>query len=332
MWALVVTAPQAVQLAELPEPTPDDGEVLVQPRLVGMCGTDLEIIDGSIDQAYVRMPLTLGHEWSGVVVQAASDSPPVGTRVVVEGIVPCGVCPECAAGNTNRCHVYDEVGFTRPGAAADLITVPAQLVHALAPTVSFESGVLVEPAAVVYRAIDRANPQPGARVLVVGDGTVGLIAACLLRLWRPASVHLLGARSAQQPLATAAGVDAFFTDASQIGSGYDLIVEAAGATAAVEAAVAATGRGGTVVLLGLAGTGETARVPVDDIVNGDVTIIGSFGYTTNAWAAVVDLLNAGEVSLDFLITHRYPLGEWQAAVATLRRSDGVRGKVLLEIA
>lgn len=331
MKALTVSAPGAIALTSLARPVALAGEVIVRPRLVGFCGTDLEIIDGTIDQAYVRMPLTIGHEWSGVIVESGTGSPAVGARVVVEGIVPCGDCSECSSGDTNRCRIYDEVGFTRPGAAAELIAVPTRLVHVLEASVSFESGVLVEPAAVVYRAIDRAEPKSGARVLVVGDGTVGLLAACLIRLWSPSTVDLLGARPAQEPLAVAAGVDEFHCDASQLRPKYDLVIEAAGVAKAAESAFAAAARGGTVVLLGLAGTGEAARLPIDDIVNGDITIVGSFSYTARAWAAVVDLLNRGRLSFDFLVTHRFELDSWETAIATLRHSEGVRGKILLEI-
>ncbi|MEI6361897.1 MAG: alcohol dehydrogenase catalytic domain-containing protein [Actinomycetes bacterium] len=331
MKALVVSGPGDIALLSVPDPVAGDGEVLVRPRRVGMCGTDLEIIDGSIDQAYVTMPLILGHEWSGVVVESATGMPAVGARVVVEGIIPCGVCDECRTGNTNRCRIYDELGFTRAGAAADLIAVPASLVHVLDDTVSFESGVLVEPAAVVYRAIDRANPQAGARILVVGDGTVGLLAASIARLWSPATVDVLGARTAQETLALAAGADAFLSDPLLLSTTYDVVIEAAGTAAAADTALRSVSRGGTVVLLGLAGTGAMASLPIDDIVNGDVTVVGSFSYTRTAWSAVVEMLNSDRLSLDFLVTHRFTLAEWESAVATLRHSDGVRGKVLLEI-
>ncbi|MCX6434218.1 MAG: alcohol dehydrogenase catalytic domain-containing protein [Actinobacteria bacterium] len=331
MKALVVAAPGDISLLDLDAPTKRPAEVIVKPVLVGLCGTDLEIIDGSIDQAYVRMPLTIGHEWAGIVVDSAPGAPVVGTRVVVEGIIACGDCPECLNGDTNRCLTYDELGFTRPGAAAELIAVPAALVHSLDDAVSFESGVLVEPAAVVYRAIDRARPVAGTRVLIVGDGTVGLLAATLVRNWSPASVHVLGARAAQRPLAMAAGADAFLTDPTALEGTYGLVIEAAGVVAAAETALASVARGGTVVLVGLAGTGAVAGLPIDDIVNGDVSVVGSFSYTSRAWQSVVDLLNAGRVSFDFLVTHRFALGDWESAISTLRHSDGVRGKVLLRV-
>ena len=333
MRALVVRAPGQISLEERRPPEPVPGSVLIRPTVVGLCGTDLEIVDGSIDPAYVRRPLIVGHEWSGIVVDAgsAAGAPAAGTRVVVEGIVPCRHCDSCVAGDTNLCDTYDEFGFTRDGAAADLVVAPAELVHALAPTVSAESGALVEPAAVVWRALMRSGPRPGLRVLVIGDGTVGLLAVTLARLWSPACVTLLGVRPAQETLAVSAGADRFLTDPHAAGTGYDLVIEAAGVPAAVSTALAAPCRGGKVVLLGLAAHGLTVDLSIDDLVNGDISVAGSFGYTSSAWTQVVALLNAGRLDLGFLVTHRYPLEDWAAALSTLRSPSGTRGKVVIEI-
>jgi 2-desacetyl-2-hydroxyethyl bacteriochlorophyllide A dehydrogenase len=328
--ALTVREPGALALEERPDAEAGPGEVLLAPVAVGMCGTDLDIIDGRIDPAFVRYPIVLGHEWAGRVV--GGDTPlPAGTRVVVEGVIPCGACPECAAGDTNRCRVYDEFGFTRDGAAAELLVAPTGVVHALADHVSWESGALLEPAAVVYRALDRARPRAGERVLVIGDGSVALLVAMLARLWAPAEVVVLGAREDQRPLAAAAGADTFTCEAGEAGAGFDLVVEAAGATAATSAALRAPARGGRVVLLGFPGHGETVPLAVDDLINGDVTVAGSFSYTSAAWAAVVGLLNSGRLDLAPLVTHRFELGAYAEAVAALREPTGTRGKVLLEV-
>jgi L-iditol 2-dehydrogenase len=328
--ALVVAAPGQVGLEQRPDVSPGPGEVLIAPAAVGMCGTDLDIIDGTIDPAFVRYPIVLGHEWAGRVV-GGDGGPAPGTRVVVEGVVPCGRCGECARGDTNRCERYDEFGFTRDGAAADLLVAPARLVHPLAEDVSFESGALVEPAAVCYRALERARPAPGERVLVVGDGTVALLTAMLARLWTPAAVTMLGARPAQAALAELAGVDTFTTGPAEAGANHDLVVEAAGAAAATAAALAAPRRGGRVVILGFPGQGVTVPLDVDGLVNADVTVSGSFSYTSAAWARVAGLLRAGRLDLGGLVTHRFPLERHADAIEALRTPTGARGKVLVEI-
>jgi len=332
--ALVVSKPGVVSLEPQARPVPGPGEVLIQPAAVGLCGTDLDILAGRIDPAYVRYPLVLGHEWSGTVLAGGNGSLVPGTRVVAEGIVPCGHCPACRAGQTNLCATYDEMGFTRDGAAGGYAVVGETLVHPLAARVSLADGALVEPASVVYRGLASIAVKPGVRALVVGDGTVALLAVTLLSLWAPAGIVMLGRRRAQAELAASAGAARFEADASAAGGGYDLVVEAAGTTSAVLTALAAARRGGTVLLLGLPPHGATAAVPVDDVVNNDLTIRASFGYTSDAWRDVVTLLNAGRLDLGFLVTHRFPLGEWAAALETLRDPDPgtPRGKVLLTLA
>ena len=122
----MVHRPGELALEQRPDISPGAGQVLIAPVAVGMCGTDLDIIDGTIDPAFVRYPIVLGHEWAGRVLGGSGAIAP-GTRVVVEGIVPCGHCGECARGDTNRCENYDEFGFTRDGAAADLLIAPARV-------------------------------------------------------------------------------------------------------------------------------------------------------------------------------------------------------------
>jgi 2-desacetyl-2-hydroxyethyl bacteriochlorophyllide A dehydrogenase len=330
MRALTVRQPGEVVLEQRPEPIPGLDELLIAPVMVGMCGTDLDIIDGVIDPDFVRYPIVLGHEWAGRVV-SGDGAIAAGTRVVVEGVVPCGRCSACVAGATNRCETYDEFGFTRDGAAADLLVAPTRLVHTLDAGVSWESGALVEPAAVVYRALERAQPAPGMRVLVVGDGTVAMLAARIARIWQPASVTMLGARAAQEVLADWAGIELFTCDPVESGGGYDLVVEAAGAAEATAAALAAPARGGNVVVLGFPGQGVTVPLNVDDLVNGDVTVAGSFSYTSAAWASVTELLNNGRLDLGGLVTHRFPVDEYAHALDALRRPEGTRGKVMVEI-
>jgi threonine dehydrogenase-like Zn-dependent dehydrogenase len=327
--ALVVVKPGEVRLLRRAAAAAEAGQLLVKPDLVGLCGTDLEIIDGSIDPAYIRYPVALGHEWTGIV---AGDSPLAGQRVVVEGVIGCGHCARCAAGESNLCETYDEIGFTRDGAAASQIAVPACLAHPVGPSVAAEDAVLTEPAAVVYRGLARAGATPGCRALVIGDGTIALLAVMLLRLWSPAEIAVLGRRGEQAELATAAGATSFSVGAAQ--DGYDLVVEAAGATTAVETALAKVRRGGTVLLLGLPPHGQTVAMAADDTVNNDLTVLGSFSYTSVAWRTVVSLLNSGQLRPGILVTHRYPLAEWEQAIAALRGSPGQpgpRGKVLIQI-
>jgi L-iditol 2-dehydrogenase len=329
--ALVIASPGSIGLQGVPELVPGPGEVVARPVHVGICGTDLELLAGVVDPAYVRYPLVPGHEWSGVIeaVGPGVTGLAPGQRVIAEGIIPDRACAECAAGRTNLCAVYDELGFTRAGAAADQVLVPAQVVHVLAGEVSLLEAALAEPAAVAWRAIGRGQPRPGERVAVVGDGTLALIAVHLLGLYSPAELIVCGQRPAQADLAAELGATGFF--AGDPAGRFDLVVEAAGTASAVERALGLARRGGRVVLIGLAGDGVTARFPIDEVVNNDLWISASFAYTSAAWAEVTALLGSGRIRLSPLITHRFPLDAYEEAYQMLRESSGPRGKVMLDV-
>jgi 2-desacetyl-2-hydroxyethyl bacteriochlorophyllide A dehydrogenase len=327
MKALLVRAPGDVALDDIEMPDVPAGHVLVEPLVSGICGTDLEIVAGTIDEAYVHYPVVLGHEWVGQI----AEHPSPGSLVVVEGIVPCAMCDECQRGATNLCRTYDKIGFTRQGALAEFIAVPANLVHELNREVSALDGALVEPMAVVWRALSRAQVRAGSRCLVIGDGTVALLAALLLVRFSPASVTMLGLRPAQRALAHQAGVDDFVTDIGD--SRFDYVIEAAGQSPAISTALAAAGRGGVVMLLGLPAHGTAVDLYPDDVVNNDLVIQGSFSYTRQSWADVVELLNQRVINPSFLVTHRFDLTQWREALDTLAHVPAAepRGKVVITL-
>lgn len=328
---LVVETPGRIALRDLPDVAPGPGEVLVRPAWCGLCGTDLELRAGEVDPAFVRYPLVLGHEWAGVVEEVGEGVAAVlpGMRCVAEGIIPCGACASCRAGATNVCETYDEIGFTRPGGAADRVVVPARVVHRLADHVTLRDAALTEPTAVVMTGLEKLRLRPGLRIAVVGDGTIALLAVLLLSLWSPGEVAVFGRRDEQETLALELGATSFSTGDPT--GAFDLAVEAAGAPGALAAAVRATRRGGQVLALGLPPTSSTLSLPGDLLVNNDLTLAGSFGYTSAAWSRVVDLLGTGRIAPGRLVTHVFPLDEFEAAFAELAGPEGARGKVMLEV-
>ena len=331
--ALVVRGPDDVGIEPRSWAAPVGLEVRVTPRHVGLCGTDLEIVGGSMDPDYIRYPLVLGHEWSGTVAAVGDQVTKVvpGDAVVVEGIIPCSVCEACRRGQTNLCAIYDELGFMRDGAAGPSVTTREHLVHRLDAGVPLVSGALVEPASVVLRGLSLMDLQPGARVVVIGAGTLGLLAAHLVRLWSPARVTVTGRRPAQGELASAMGADEYVIGPPESRS-FDVAIEAAGTLTAVGSAFEAARRGGQVLLLGICGHGKTIPLSPDDIVNNDLRVRGSFGYTAAAWAQVVALLNAGRLDMQSLVTHRFSLDQYEAALHTLATpTQAARGKVLLDL-
>ena len=331
MKSLITSGNGSAELIESPDPVAGAGELLVVPIAAGICGTDLEIISGDGDPAFVKYPASLGHEWVGRVIGYGPgvSSPAIGSRIVVTGIIPCQECFECKNGDTNRCLIYDEIGFTRPGAGAELITVPAWLAHVVNENVSDESAVLAEPTAVVTQAFIKANPKSDSKILIIGDGTIALIAATMAKTYKPKSIHMLGLKDGQNEIAKSAGVDQFLTQPTE--EKYDLIIEAAGAPTRISAAIGQLVRGGTLLLLGYPGHQKTAAIVVDDVINGDLNIIGSFGSSLAAWEKTVAMFNSGELNLGYLVTHKFQLGEFAQAIEALKSAPAPRGKIALII-
>ena len=342
MRAVVIERPHEVGWVELDAPTPGPGEVLVRSRAAGVCRTDIEILHGDLtDPRWVRFPLVPGHEWSGTVAELGEGVTDfsVGDRVVCEGIVPCNRCSSCKQGHTQLCLNYDQIGFTRGGGYGEYVLAPAHVVHRLPETVSFATGVLVEPGSCVLRGLERGAPQPGETIGVVGIGTLGSIGLRLARLYSPGLLVAYGVRDEELELASALGADetvnvaqedALAETARLAGEGLDLVLETAGAEPAVELATRLVRRGGRVVLIGIAGEGKTLELPADRIVFGDMTVHGSFSYTTATWSHVLRLLEHGLVDLDPIVTHRFPADRFGDAFALMEERRGQVAKVLLE--
>lgn len=331
MKTLITSGKDDLRLIEVANLIPGLGQIVASPILVGICGTDLEIINGKINPDYVAYPATIGHEWVGRIIAVGPDQDTslVGKRIVAEGIIPCLDCFECKEGNTNRCAIYSEIGFTLPGAGAEQILLPAGQIHVVGDHVSNESAVLVEPTSVVTRGFLKINPKQNAKVLIIGDGTIALIAARLIRTWNPSLVHMLGLKREQTELAKLAGADEFLTEPSDIA--YDLIVDASGATSRISEAISQLVRGGSLLLIGFTGFKVPTMMHVDDIVNGDLNIFGSFSYSRKAWTQTVELLNSGKLDLSFLITHRFSFENFEVAVEALRSAPAPRAKIVMEV-
>ena len=230
--ALIVEAPGRLALLQRDSLEPGPGEVVIRPAFCGLCGTDIELRDGLVDPAFVRYPLTLGHEWSGVVQAVGTGVPGIapGDRVVAECIIPCGTCGPCRVGRHERLHDLRGARLhPRRRGERRRSSFPRVLVHVLAPAVPLLDAALVEPTSVVMRGLEKATPEPGERVLVIGDGTIGLLAAHLAGLWSPAEIVMLGRRPEQAALAETVGATAFTTD-DAVAEGFDLVIEAAGAS------------------------------------------------------------------------------------------------------
>ena len=337
MRALVVDRPGSSAVVEVAEPVPGPGEVLVEVAAAGICGSDLELLDGRRPAAYVRYPVVPGHEWAGRVLALGPGVGGVapGDPVVAEGLRTCGVCARCAEGRTNLCTAgYAETGFTHPGALAERVVVPAGLLHRLPPGRPVEPAALLEPAACVASGLLEAGmPLPGSRVAVVGDGPLGLLALLLLGTAAPAELVLVGARPARSAFGPGCGASRVVAATDQaalaeLAGRFDAVVEATNAPGGAATALALLRRGGSAVLLGISGAARPTIDP-DTITLNQLRVQGGFAASRAAWRFVVDRYAQGVLDPAPLVTHHFPLQEADRAFAALTAPDGDAVKVLL---
>lgn len=337
MRAFVVNRPGEYALTELPDPAPGPGEVLVAPAAVGICGSDLELLDGRRPAEYVRYPVVPGHEWAGRVVGVGAGVTGLdpGAPVVAEGVRACGTCDRCREGRSNLCAgAYAETGFTHPGALADRVVVPANLVHPLPADRPVEPAALLEPAGCVASGLLELGPPPaGARIAVVGDGPLGLLAVLLARLSNPRELILIGHRDervsyGKQCGATDVLVDRGDADLAALRGSSDLVIEATNRPAGAVTALGLARRGGAVLLLGISGAGRPAVDP-DVITLGQLRVQGVFASSPAAWRWMVSLYGSGQFDPSPLVTHRFPLGETTAALDVLAERASGALKVLV---
>lgn len=342
MKAVCFERPHEAAYVDIERPAAAAGEVVVRSHVAGVCRTDLEMLHGGLtDPRWVRFPLVPGHEWSGTVAELGEgvDDLALGDRVVCEGMIPCNRCRRCREGTTHLCLNYDQLGFTRAGGYGEYVLAPRHVVHRLPDTVSFAAGVLVEPAACVLRGLERGRPQPGETVGVIGIGTLGSLAVTLARLHAPGAIIAYGIRRDELEFASRLGASATVYIGEEdpvaatdrvVAGGLDLVIETAGAVEAVDLATRLVRPGGRVVLLGIAGEGRMLELPADRIMFGDMDVIGSCSYPTSTWSRVVRLLDRGLVEFDPIVTHRFPISQFEDAFAVLDERRGLVAKVLLE--
>ncbi|WP_299530457.1 zinc-binding dehydrogenase [uncultured Streptomyces sp.] len=331
--ALTVERPGSHRLDHLPVPEPGPGEVRVRVAAAGICMSDREVYDGRRAPGYVTYPVVPGHEWAGTVEAVGEGADPalLGRRTVAEGFRSCGRCDRCREGETSLCTAgYDETGFTRPGAFADHVVVAERLLHPLPDDADLRAAALLEPAAVVAAAVRAGAPEPGARVAVVGAGTLGLLAVQLLAAVSPGELTVIDPRAERAVLAMEFGADAARSpkEAEELHGRFDLVVETAGApTTAADACLLAR-RGGRVVLTGMFGAGSLGIDPVHLSVS-QLTVRSVFGAPSSAWSYAVRAFAAGVLDPAPLITHTFPLEGFAQALALVGSGDPATGKVLL---
>jgi 2-desacetyl-2-hydroxyethyl bacteriochlorophyllide A dehydrogenase len=334
MKAAVITEVGNTQIDQVPDPIPNPGDVVIAVHSVGICGTDLHILEGLYASA---LPVIPGHEVAGevVAVGGAVDGVQVGDRVAVDPALPCNRCHECRQGRGNLCENYTAIGVTVDGGSAEFMRAPAANCWKVPDGVDLSAAALVEPLACAVRGYDVIRHDLGVEYLIYGAGTMGLMMTSLALRAGAAGVSVVDinadklATPAQLGCATAASADGFDRP-----RGWDVVIDCTGVAAAISDGLTRVARGGTFLQFGVAP--REARVSVEPfrIYNQEITITGSMALL-NSFTRAGGLLAAGAIDPALFLTHRAPLDEYAHAlelfaagagrkIQVAPNSDGVR--------
>jgi threonine dehydrogenase-like Zn-dependent dehydrogenase len=298
MKAFVVTGPQQGAIDEVPNPVAGEGEAVIDVRRAGVCGTDVEFWTGEmayLHQGHAGYPMRLGHEWCGVVstIGAGVDPTWLGRRVTGDTMIGCGHCSRCRSGRHNVCENRVEIGIRggAPGALAEQLAVPVAALLALPDNVDDTAGAMVEPGGNALRSVRAAALGPGDRVLVLGNGTLGLLVAEFAQA-DGAEVHLMGRSTKSLEFAATLGFAGVWQRTELPGLPWDAVIDASNATELPALALDLVEPGKRVVYVGLAG--RPSLIDTRALVLKDVTAAGILA-ASQGLAGTIDHYAAGYV-------------------------------------
>jgi 2-desacetyl-2-hydroxyethyl bacteriochlorophyllide A dehydrogenase len=266
-----------------------------------------------------------GHEFSGHVadVGRAVTSLKRGDRVAVDPGLPCHTCRACRAGTENHCSRRDGIGETLNGGAAEFVRVPEHNAIRLPEALPTTDASLVEPLACALHGLDSLGSVVGHHVLIYGAGTMGLVLTQLLNRSGAASVSVVDLKQERAEVATRLGAAAAATETRDLDhpQGWDVVIEATGSSGAVADAFTSVGRRGRTLQFGMASPNAEVTYNPHEVFDREIQIVGSKSYL-HTFERAIDLLAAGVLSVDMLVTHRLPLADYGKAISTLRAGEG----------
>lgn len=324
MQAIVFAQPGEFSLEEVDDPVPGPRDVVVRVHAVGICGTDIHVLDGEFEPTV--FPIIPGHETSGVVEsvgEQVSELAP-GDRVSVDPTLTCGECSFCSTGHANLCENWNGAGVARDnGSTAELMVAPVKNVHRLPEGVDLELAALIEPLSCAIRGYDLLPRRLGEHYLVYGAGTMGLMMAQLAPRAGAASVTVVDRNTSRLELATEVGVEQVATSAGEVHrrGGWDTVIDCTGAVPAIEDGLTRVRRGGTFQQFGVAPTDARATYSPFRVYNDEITIVGSMAVL-NSYGRAVEMFAAGALQAKPMVSHAFALKDYGDALEMFRAGTG----------
>ncbi|SFS31884.1 zinc-dependent alcohol dehydrogenase [Saccharopolyspora flava] len=345
MQALVVQQPNVLEIQEKPVPLPGPNEVLARVRSTSICGTDAHLINGDYPGFWPpAFPFTPGHEWAGDIVQLGPGAEElgwkVGDRVAGTSHNACGVCQKCVEGRYNLCENYGkpglhaQYGHNHQGADATYAVHNVKCIFRLPDSISYDEGAIIDPASIALHVARRGNINPGDTVAITGAGAIGMLAADAARICGAARVVVVG-RGYRLKKAGALGSEIVDSEAGDPvaevreltgGRGADVVLECAGVPQTLTWAMAMLRKGGRCAMVGI--PTEDVMLACKSLVLDELELVGSRA-SAGEMRRVMPFVADGRMQVGELITHRFPLVEYEKALATFNDRGSGAMKIIV---
>jgi threonine 3-dehydrogenase len=337
--ALVKARPEpGLWLDEVEVPTPGDGDVLIRVRKTSICGTDLHIHRWDAwAQATIPVPMVVGHEFMGEIVEVGADvvGLGVGQRVAGEGHITCGHCRNCKGGRREFCHNHISVGVTRQGAFAEYVVLPAQNVFSVPEHIDDNVAAVLDPLGNATHTALRYDVV-GEDVLITGAGPIGVMAAAIVRHIGARNIVVTDVNRYRLEMATKLGATHVVDVSSEqlapvmtelgMTEGFDVGLEMSGAESAFNQMLDAMNHGGRIAVLGIPAGPMT--LDVNDVIFKGLELQGIYGRRIfETWYKMAAMLQSG-LDVSAIITHQLPADRFDEAFGIV--GSGECGKVILD--
>jgi 2-desacetyl-2-hydroxyethyl bacteriochlorophyllide A dehydrogenase len=326
--AAVVVTPGTIEIRDVPDPAPGPTDVVVRPAAVGICGTDLHIMDGEFAPAF---PIVPGHEFAGeiVAVGSAVTGYSAGDQVAVDPSLYCGYCYYCKRARGNQCENWGAIGVTVSGGAAEFVAAPMANLFRLPTHLTARDAALIEPLSCAVRGFDVLPRTLADNYLIYGSGTMGLMMLELAKRAGAASVSMVDLNPERLETAKQLGCSAAVANADELDAprGWDVVIDCTGAEPAIRDGLKRVGRGGTFLQFGVSSYDARVAIEPYEIYRKEITITGSMAVL-HSFDRAGSLLASGLLDPEIFVSHRYPLASYAEALGKFRA--GIGRKILIE--
>lgn len=339
MKQAVMTAPGKIEFMDVQKPVPTEGEVLVEIKRIGICGSDIHVYHGI--HPYTSYPVVQGHEVGGIVAAVGNNVSgiKVGDKITLMPQVTCGECYSCKHGMYHICESLKVMGFQTEGAGQEYFTLPAWNVLKLPESMSLDQAAMIEPIAVTVHALSRGGGVEGKRLIVLGAGTIGNLAAQVAKSSGAKSVMITDISPYKLEKARQCGID-FVVNTAQENLGdaitrsfgpekADVILECVGVEATITDAVQYARKGSTIVIVGV--FGRKPQIDLGLVQDRELTLVGTLMYQRADYERAIELVASGQMKLDEMITHRFPFSRYLDAYHAIEESIAGYLKVMIEL-